>query len=164
MAQVSSEPESADAAAAAPVPLSKTAEDHAFELGESWDVVHDRRGTRIDSMKSSRTATVVEAQRMEGLLETWRQVVVPVTKRWRGRMRSAAKVPGYVDELKDEWRRAVWARPSRHWAGILIRWRLRFLNFFVLALALGKILVVVLFVVAMIYFILEWTGGGGFFK
>jgi len=162
---VSSEPESADAAVPAiPAASSKTAEDHAFELGEAWDSVHDRRRERIKAMKSSRNATMVEAHRMQGLLETWRQVVVPVTTRWRARMRKAAEVPAYVDDLKAEWRRAVWTRPSRHWAGILIRWRLHFLNFFVLALALGKILIVVLFVVAMIYFILEWTGGGGFFK
>ena len=150
MAQVSSETGSTD--------------DHAFDLGEAWDEVHDRRRKRIKEMRSSRNATLVEAHRMEGLLDTWRQVVVPVTERWRTRMRKSAEPPRYVSDLKAEWKRAMWSRPTRHWSGILIKWRLNLLNFFVLFLALGKILVVVLFVVAMIYFLLEWTGGGGFFK
>gem|GEM_PF-1135885 len=147
---------------AIPVKKTRTTDELTFELGESWDRLHDQREDRIEVMHQTGEDTLVEARRMESLLETWRQVVVPITKRWRGQMKQATKVPPYVDELKQEWRRAVWARPSRHWAGFLIRWRLRFLHFFVLAFALGKILAVVLFVVVMIYFILEWTRGNLF--
>lgn len=128
-------------------------------LGASWDDVHETRKLRITRMREQQASMGEEADRVRGLRAIFDEEVKPVAKAWRSTMKEAAQVPEATTNLGHELRRARRSRPSRHWAGLLVRGRLMTMRLTQIALSLGKVLLVVLFVVVVIYMLLEWLGG-----